>query len=451
MENDPIKLLHPSLCEACPLLCGALGIAQLKERTVTFFRTSLTENIPRSKSAIDYKFNRLLTRKIQLPKVVYIDMLVFVMDNHALRVHDDERVHDGSKLSVFSDLTRSASLTDSPANPHAQLDPRIRTVTVWTEVPYLIAGDVVFFRPTDKTEVAWRLVLYRLLVQLLVSREGMPIPVAEEEASNAIRQVTWDMLDMRDSEGWGGFESILQMNSSDVEFPASLAVDDGGLGVLAEDGPSSTHPMLAARARNTPSSPLPLPDDSQLGNLRHADLIFQQRLGGGEASSAEGGMRLERLDPRGFAPSGSGGLGTAQWETVVDPRAAEWVGRLGERFACLWLQREYPETFHPTRHWVSSNRLKFYPGARGGVNDALGYDMEVEDTRGLFVANDGRRMDFGPGAHRRCFVEVKAAAGKFQGTFYLSRNELRVRERCAELGNARLAPSPTCLTNAARK
>jgi hypothetical protein len=452
MENDPIKLLHPRLCEACPLLCAALGIAQLKERTVTFFQTSLTENIPRSKRAIDFEFNRLLTRKIQLLKVVYIDMQVFIMDDHALRVSNDR------KLSACSDLTRSVFLTDSPAHPHAQPNSHIRTKEVWTEVQYLIAGDVAFFRPADKTEVAWRLVLYRLLVQLLVSREGMPVPTAEEEARQAISRVTRDMLDMRDSEGWGSFESTLQMNSSDVEFPTSLAVNDGGgsLGVLAEGGSSSTHPLPATRAK-IPYEPSPLPSDSQFGNLRHADLVFRERLGGSEGhpadSSAQGGMRLERLDPRGFAPSGSGTFDTASSETIVDPRAAEWVGRLGERFACLWLQRKYPETFYPTRHWVSSNRLKFYPGMRRGINDALGYDMEVEDTKGLFVANDERRMDYGSGAHRLCFVEVKAAAGKVQGTFYLSRNELRVRERCAELGNARPAHPPIpplpCLTSTA--
>jgi hypothetical protein len=453
MKDDPIRLLHPKLCEVCPLFCGALGISQLKDRTVTFFRTSLTENIPRSKSAIEKEFNLLLTRKIQLLKVVYIDMLVYVMDKHSLRIHDDRR------LSARSDLTDAILLTDSPAHPQAQPNPHLRTITVWAEVPYVIAGDVVFFRPADKTEVAWKLVLFRLLTQLLVSREGLSVSAAEEKARQALRRVSREMLDMRDLEGWRGFESTLHMDSSTVEFPASFAADEGVddlIDATAESSPSSSH-LAPATANSREGSlrvsklqlPLPSPGDLSFGNIWHADSIFRERLDADKGRTAEGSsedeVRLKRLNPGAFARKSCGGAAELE-NAMVDPRAVEWVGLLGERFAALQLQRAYPESFDPSRHWVSSSRLKFYPWARAGVDDAKGYDMEVQDTRGLFVANDGRRIDFGSGKHRRCFVEVKSVAGEFCGAFYLSRNELRVREKCSELGNARRPPAPKPLT-----
>jgi hypothetical protein len=258
---------------------------------------------------------------------------------------------------------------------------------------------------------------------------------------------------MRDEEGWKGFKSVLHINTSNVEFPTSLAADCGideadcqdSLDALADSGPSTADP---APARMAFRESRPSPGDSPFGDLRHVDLIFREKL---EASlgrpgeiAGEGEVRFVRLDPRAFA-QGSGVGDAGLEDAVVDPRAGQWVGLLGERFACLQLQRAYPESFDPTRHWVSSGRLKFYPWARAGVNDTLGYDMEVQDTRALFVAN----RDFGSGKHRRCFVEVKSTAGAFRGVFHLSRNELRSRERCAEM-NARHEPSPhACLGRAA--
>ena len=449
LREAPIKLLHHRLSEECSLLCEVLGIGHLKDRTVSYFRTSLGENIPRFMWSATEAFNGLLSRPVQLLKVVYVDLMVYIMDGHVLRVHDDR------KLTARSDHTDDVMYIDSPAHPQARVNPHLQSFEVFSESAYVVAGDIIFL-PAAKTDAAWRLVLNRLLAQLLMVREGLQRAAAEARAFRALQRV-----DLRDGEGWKGFDGTLHMNSSDVEFPSALTgnfgAGDGDLEYLsAVDetvGDSSSSNVVEGGGKTVASvsshRQLPLAVDSRLGRLNHIDRIFQARI---ESScEGEGGIKFDGLDPKAFSQLRLGGVEGETEPTTVDARSAEWVGLLGERFASLQLQKAYPESFDPTRHWVSSARLKFYPASRTRVDDTLGYDMEVHDTRGLFVAGGGgnssssgkhQRVEFAPGGHRRCFVEVKSTAGPFRGVFHLSRNELRVREMCAELANARSHDSP---------
>ena len=102
---------------------------------------------------------------------------------------------------------------------------------------------------------------------------------------------------------------------------------------------------------------------------------------------------------------------------------------------CLKLQQAYPDTFDPKVDWKSSARLKIFPAAPGTtaamVDDTLGYDMQVNDTKDLFVdqsqtneSSTMRKATLAPGVHKLCFIEVKTTAKKFCGVFHLSRNEI---------------------------
>ena len=50
MKGDPVRLLHPKLCEACPLFCGAgaLGINQASDVVFRGFRPADPRRWPES-------------------------------------------------------------------------------------------------------------------------------------------------------------------------------------------------------------------------------------------------------------------------------------------------------------------------------------------------------------------------------------------------------------------
>jgi hypothetical protein len=74
----------------------------------------------------------------------------------------------------------------------------------------------------------------------------------------------------------------------------------------------------------------------------------------------------------------------------------------------------------PIRNWCSSTRLKTFPHSLRGVDDSVGYDFQLQDTRELFVRGSGRRT-------KRCYFEVEGTSGSFdpqRTRFHISENEL---------------------------
>jgi hypothetical protein len=113
---------------------------------------------------------------------------------------------------------------------------------------------------------------------------------------------------------------------------------------------------------------------------------------------------------------------------IVDTREQLRIGQNAEHFFFVYLQQLYgTSNVTPTQNWCSSSRLIVYPQQSRCINDAIGYDFNLEDIRQKFVTPSGART-------ARCYFEVKGTSGLFhpQHTqFYISENELNTCKKIA--------------------
>ena len=447
--DSSVQLLHAVFSYECPILCEAIGVGNLADRTICYICTSLSENIPQHMKSESASFELALSCTVHVLKVRYIDMYLYLMDGCALRVYD------GRHLAARHDRKDQETIIDTPSDPQAVSNPHLRVFRVFADIPYVIAGNVVII--PGKSDAQWRLVAEHVLAQMLVRRKGYGRAEAESKAERALREFAGS----GHSTAWDGFEDTLHTSLSSVEFPAGLAgngnsadenmeailamdrqivsadtPDSGGVRMNVEYGTRDTNFIRHELMGNT---------SGFRPRIRHIDQIFQARLTLDDGVEGGGG-RFTALDPKKYEQGRS-----VMMPTAVDSTAAENVGLAGERLVCLKLQQAYPDTFDPKVDWKSSARLKFFPAAPGTtaamVDDTLGYDMQVNDTKDLFVdqsqtneSSTMRKATLAPGVHKLCFIEVKTTAKKFCGVFHLSRNEIRVRKECAALGNARSCP-----------
>jgi hypothetical protein len=125
------------------------------------------------------------------------------------------------------------------------------------------------------------------------------------------------------------------------------------------------------------------------------------------------------------------GTKTNTWSdsTIVDNAEKTRIGQNAEHFFFVYLQTLYGSVdVTPTQNWRSSSRLVFYPQYRRNVNDAAGYDLELRDTREVFVHGSGSTT-------KHCYFEVKGTSGVFNVAhtrFHISQNEF---ERCEAIAN----------------
>jgi hypothetical protein len=95
------------------------------------------------------------------------------------------------------------------------------------------------------------------------------------------------------------------------------------------------------------------------------------------------------------------------------------VGIKAEQILHLYLKKHY-ESYDPTKNWKSTARNIIDPSMEPG-DDMLGYDFEINDEINHFSNNK-----------HRCFLEVKGKYGKWEGSFYVTENELQKKEKINE-------------------
>ncbi|CAF0735333.1 unnamed protein product [Adineta steineri] len=112
---------------------------------------------------------------------------------------------------------------------------------------------------------------------------------------------------------------------------------------------------------------------------------------------------------------------------IVDGIEHIRIGQNAEHFFFTYLQNLYGEIdVTPTKNWRSSSRAKVYPQYKRNMNDSLGYDLELHDTKEYFVRGLKSRTKI-------CYFEVKGTSGSFhedKTVFHISQNEL---EKCKSI------------------
>jgi hypothetical protein len=112
---------------------------------------------------------------------------------------------------------------------------------------------------------------------------------------------------------------------------------------------------------------------------------------------------------------------------IVDGEEHIRIGQHAEHFFFTYLQKLYGKIdVTPTNNWRSSSRAKVYPQYKRGMDDSLGYDIELHDTQEDFVRGTKSRT-------KKCYFEVKGTSGSFheeKTIFNISQNE---REKCLSI------------------
>jgi hypothetical protein len=122
---------------------------------------------------------------------------------------------------------------------------------------------------------------------------------------------------------------------------------------------------------------------------------------------------------------------TDNWRNpaIVDGVEHIRIGQNAEHFFFVYLQKLYGAIdVTPTKNWRSSSRSKVYPQYTHDIDDALGYDFELHDTKEYFVRGTKSTT-------KTCYFEVKGTSGAFHEehtSFHISQNEL---ETCRSIAN----------------
>ncbi|CAF4599963.1 unnamed protein product [Rotaria sp. Silwood1] len=122
---------------------------------------------------------------------------------------------------------------------------------------------------------------------------------------------------------------------------------------------------------------------------------------------------------------------TNNWKdsSIVDGIEQLRIGQNAEHFFFVYLQNHYGSIdVTPTKNWRSSSRLITYPQCQRNIDDSIGFDFELHDTKEIFVCGSGSRTKY-------CYFEVKGTSGSFNEThtrFHISQNEL---DMCQSIAN----------------
>jgi hypothetical protein len=101
------------------------------------------------------------------------------------------------------------------------------------------------------------------------------------------------------------------------------------------------------------------------------------------------------------------------------------TGSRGELFVFLYLRKLCGESV-TFLNWRSSIRTEYFP-SREQVNDAAGYDFEIQDNLRHFASTAALSGDVVP----TVYLEVKSTAGEFENRFFFSSNEENFARSCS--------------------
>ncbi|CAF3498569.1 unnamed protein product [Rotaria sordida] len=124
---------------------------------------------------------------------------------------------------------------------------------------------------------------------------------------------------------------------------------------------------------------------------------------------------------------------TNNWKDslIVDGIEQLRIGQNAEHFFFAYLQNHYGSIdVTPTKNWRSSSRLIIYPQCQRNIDDSVGFDFELHDTREVFVRESRSTTKY-------CYFEVKGTSGLFNEEytrFCISQNEL---DTCQSIVNDR--------------
>lgn len=115
--------------------------------------------------------------------------------------------------------------------------------------------------------------------------------------------------------------------------------------------------------------------------------------------------------------------------SVVDAEKEILIGHNAEHYFFTYLQRHYgPVDVTPTKNWRSTSRLVTYPQYRRNIDNTLGFDFELHDTREVFTRSSKSTT-------KQCYFEVKGTSGIYNEEhtrFNVSQNEFKV---CQDIAN----------------
>jgi hypothetical protein len=110
---------------------------------------------------------------------------------------------------------------------------------------------------------------------------------------------------------------------------------------------------------------------------------------------------------------------------LVNPIELQRTGRFAEIYMALWLEQLLGDEFVPIQNWVSSNRPYLFADlGTANLNDAAGFDFVFLDNRRLLDAPLAAGEIVVP---RLMHLEVKGCVGPYNGSFFMSANEIAKR------------------------
>ncbi len=119
---------------------------------------------------------------------------------------------------------------------------------------------------------------------------------------------------------------------------------------------------------------------------------------------------------------------------IMDDAQNIRTGQNAEHFFFTYLQHHYGSIdVTPTKNWRSSARLVTYPQYQRNIDDSVGYDFELQDTREIFTRTSKSTTKY-------CYFEVKGISGSYHEehiSFYISQNEFEVCQAIATNGTRR--------------
>ena len=95
------------------------------------------------------------------------------------------------------------------------------------------------------------------------------------------------------------------------------------------------------------------------------------------------------------------------------------TGCRAELYFYLHLKHNLNENLNIENYWFSSLRTRIFPNSSANCDDTKGYDFEVIDNKNLFS----------PQRSKKCLIEVKGFSNEWEGTFVLTKNEVKRKEQ----------------------
>ena len=95
------------------------------------------------------------------------------------------------------------------------------------------------------------------------------------------------------------------------------------------------------------------------------------------------------------------------------------IGCRAELFFYLYLQQAFNDTLILEDCWVSSLRSHVFPDRCLKCDDTKGYDFEITDVKKVFSSDSSKK----------CLIEVKGFSTGWDGTFILTKNEIKRKDR----------------------